>query len=291
MDCTLSRLVPDRGRLVVKLGGAAGIGGSGLLDDLASVAAREPGLVLVHGGSDATTRLQERLGAPARFLESPSGHMGRDTDRAVLAAFAMATALLNRELVEGLGGRGVRAFGLSGLDGGLVRGRRKAATRARVDGRLRVVRDQWTGAPRRVEAGPLEALLAAGCLPVVAPLIAGEGGEMLNADGDRLAASLAGGLGARVLVILTNVPGLLENPEREDSLVERVTLEGLADVEPLARGRMRKKLLGAREALERGVETVVLADARRARPLESALAGRGTVIGAPLGGVPAGGRA
>ena len=112
-------------QLVVKIGGAAGIGGGVLLDDLAAVAEERGELVLVHGGSDATTRLQEELGRPARFLESPTGQTSRRTDRADLEAFAMATALVNRRLVEGLLARGVAAFGCSGLDGGLVRGPRK----------------------------------------------------------------------------------------------------------------------------------------------------------------------
>ncbi len=264
--------------LVVKVGGARGIPHAPLLDDVARHVAEGGAPVLVHGGSEATTELQAALGRPAEFVTSPSGHVSRRTDRAALEAFAMATALTNRRLVEGLQTRGVGAFGLSGLDGAAVRARRKAAVRTVVDGRVRVLRDEWTGRPEEVDVGLLDALRLRGLVPVLAPLAAGEGGEMLNVDGDRLAARVAAALGATTLVLLTNVPGLLADPEREDTLVPHLDEAELDRADGLARGRMRKKLLGAREALAGGVPRVVLADARRERPLTDALAGRGTVI-------------
>ena len=91
------------------------------------------------------------------------------------------------------------------------------------------------------------------------------------------------GLKAETLVILTNVPGLLEDPERPDSLISHVPEAELERAEKFAKGRMRKKILGAREALTGGVQRVILADARVANPVSSALAGNGTVIGAELG--------
>ena len=274
---------------VVKIGGASGIGGERMLDDLARTLSREPETVVVHGGSDATTKLQDELGRPARFLESPSGQSSRQTDRTDLEAFAMATAWVNRRMVEALLTRGVSAFGCSGLDGGLVRGARKAAVRAVENGRVRVVRDQWTGRPDRVDIAPLRALQAAGCVPIVAPIAASESGEMLNVDGDRLAALLAVALGAHELVILTNVPGLLADAQDERSLIPGLSRSELDQRGTCARGRMRKKLLGAREALDGGVQRVILGDARRERPLTDALDGVGTRIAAAatagLGGV------
>ena len=202
------------------------------------------------------------------------------TDREDLEAFAMATAWTNRCLVEALLARGVSAFGCSGLDGGLVRGPRKAAVRAVEGGRVRVVRDQWTGRPERASTAPLRALQAIGCVPIVAPVAASPTGEMLNVDGDRLAALLAVALDAEELVILTNVPGLLADADDEATLIPHLLRSELDERGGCARGRMRKKLLGAREALDGGVGRVILADARRERPLSDALSGVGTVIDA-----------
>ncbi len=270
--------------IVVKVGGARGIGGSELLGDLAETLPRRS--VLVHGGSDRVTRLQELLGRPAKFIESPSGRRSRSTDRVDLEAFAMATALINRELVEGFLQRGRSALGVSGFDGGLAQARRKEAVRSVVNGRVVIVRDQWTGRIERVDGELLEALLATGCTPVVAPLAASQEGEMLNTDADRLAAHLAVSSGARVLVLLTNVAGILEDGGA-GGLIRSVGPEDLDSLESAARGRMKAKVDAARLALDGGVRTVVVADGRVERPLTAALSGAGTVIGEPLtSGVP-----
>ena len=267
---------------VVKIGGAAGIGAGTLLDDLAQHANASDRLVIVHGGSDETNRLQERLGTPPQFLTSPSGQVSRRTDRETLEAFAMATALVNRRYVEGLQAREVHALGLSGFDGRLLRARRKEAVRTVENGKVRIIRDEWTGRIEAVDAKLLEHLLSASLTPVIAPLAAGREGEMLNVDGDRAAAAFGGALNADTLVILTNVPGLLRDPEDHSSLIQHVSKDQLESVETFAQGRMRKKLLGAREALESGVQRVILADARAEAPLSTALSGQGTVIGAAL---------
>jgi len=273
---------PTEEILVVKVGGARGIDLEPLLDDVAALDSAGTRLVLVHGGSDETNRLQERLGTPPRFLTSPGGQTSRRTDRETLEAFAMATALVNRRLVEGLQARDVAALGVSGFDGRLLRARRKDAVRAVEDGKVHVVRDEWTGRLEGVGTELLRHLLDAPVLPVVAPLAAGRDGEMLNVDGDRAAAAFAGALGAESLVILTNVPGILRDPSDRSSLVEHLGREELEAADTWAKGRMRKKVLGAREALEQGVRRVILGDAGRAEPVSSALRGLGTVLGEPV---------
>lgn len=267
--------------IVIKIGGAAGIDPGPLCADLAAEWRRPEGtrrrMVLCHGGSDGATTLGERLDHPPRFVVSPSGHASRYTDRRTLEIFMMATALLNRQLVERLAALGVPAVGLSGIDGGLLRARRKATIRIVEDGRQRVLRDDWTGAVESVNTGLLAPLLEAGYLPVVAPLALGEAGEALNIDADRGAAALAGALGAETLLLLSNVPGVLAAYPDESSLIRRLPA---GEIEALgaAQGRMKKKLLGAAEALRAGVGQVVIGDGRRERPVAAALLGWGTVI-------------
>jgi len=269
-------------RIVVKLGGAEGVDIDPLLEDVASLQGSDQRLILVHGGSNETNQLQERLGTPPRFLTSPSGQTSRRTDRATLEAFAMATALVNRRLVEGLQAREVSCLGVSGFDGRLLQARRKDAVRTVENGKVRIVRDEWTGRIEGVNSELLEHLLAAPITPVIAPLASGRKGEMLNVDGDRAAAAFAAAAHAATLVILTNVPGLLRDPEDASSLVRHVPAADMEQAEGFAQGRMRKKVMGAREALDAGVQRVIFADARREAPLRSALAGEGTVFGAAI---------
>jgi len=145
------------------------------------------------------------------------------------------------------------------------------------------VRDQWTGRPVGSDPTVLRALLQTGTMPVVAPLAAGESGEMLNVDGDRAAACIAVALGARRLTILSNVPGLLREFPDPTSLIEELDVEATEDFPPEQLGRMAKKLMAAREAIAGGVAEVVLGDARRNHPWMDARAGVGTTIRATTG--------
>jgi acetylglutamate/LysW-gamma-L-alpha-aminoadipate kinase len=272
--------------IVVKIGGAAGVDLATICDDIARAWHAGQRIVLVHGGSDATNTLAEQLGHPPRMVVSPSGHTSRYTDRRTLEIFAMATAGINRAIVERLQSLSVPAWGLSGIDGGVLRARRKAAIRVVEDGRVRVLRDDWTGTIESANGELLRMLLGyaggRGYLPVLAPLALGENGEMLNVDGDRAAAVVAGALDADTLLLLSNVPGLLRDYPDESSLLSMLDLSELDQAMSFAQGRMKKKLLAAQEALMQGVGRVVIGDGRRARPVEEALAGAGTMIAAAV---------
>jgi [amino group carrier protein]-L-2-aminoadipate/L-glutamate 6-kinase len=265
--------------IVIKLGGAAGVSVAPVLADVAALAQQGRPVVLVHGASAAADDLAGRVGIPVRHVTSPSGHVSRYTDPDTLDLYVMAAAGVNKALVAELQRMGCNALGLSGVDGRLLIARRKDAVRAIENGRQRIIRDDYTGQIEAANGPLLDLLLHAGYIPVVAPLALGLGGERLNVDGDRAAAMIAGAVGADVLVILSNVPGLLAEYPDESSLIRHVPAEHLHAVEDLAQGRMKKKLLAAKEALERNVPTVVLADSRRAMPVQAALRGEGTVIG------------
>jgi acetylglutamate/LysW-gamma-L-alpha-aminoadipate kinase len=273
--------------LVIKLGGGAGNDPGPLLEELARArpaqarpAQTRPAqtMILVHGGSARVDELSAALGHPPRFLTSPSGYVSRRTDRRTAEIFAMACGDVNRRLVEDLRAGGVHAFGLSGLDGGLLRAKRKTALRA-VDesGRVRVVRDDYTGTVESVDAALLELLLGHGLVPVVSPPALSSDGEIVNVDGDRAAAAIAAALGAETLVLLTGAPGLLRDPQDPASRVDRIERQGLDAARQLARGRMRIKLRAVEEALDGGVARVVIAPSATGNPLAKALAGEGTV--------------
>jgi len=270
--------------VVVKIGGATGVDASSVSQDIASLAAMGQRLVVVHGASGATDRLAEQAGVPVRRLTSPNGHTSRYTNPEMLDLYVAAAAgQMNKGLVARLQHLGCNAFGVSGADGRLLQAQRKGALRTVEQGRQRIVRDDFSGQIIGSNPDILRVLLQADYVPVVAPLALGCEGELLNVDGDRVAAHLASVLGARALVILSNVPGLLSAYPDERSLVRRVPAGQLAQASVMAQGRMKTKILAADEALRGGVRQVILADSRRTNPLQAALAGEGTVIGDDAG--------
>jgi acetylglutamate/LysW-gamma-L-alpha-aminoadipate kinase len=121
-------------------------------------------------------------------------------------------------------------------------------------------------------------LLDAGYLPVIAPVAVSEKGEALNVDADRAAAMVASALKAETLLLLTAVPGLMKNFPDESTLIRQLTRSQLTAASEAAQGRMKKKILGAEEALKGGVGRVIIADGRIQNPISHAFSGNGTVI-------------
>ena len=274
--------------LVIKIGGAEGIDYDAIADDVAALlspadatAQATRRLVLVHGGSALTNQVAAALGHPPQFVRSASGYTSRRTDRRTLEIFKMVyCGQVNKGLVEALQRRGVNAVGLSGLDGRLWQGPRKdAITIIDERGRRRVLRDDYTGRVEQVNVSLLISLLAAGYTPVLTPPAVSYQGEAINVDGDRAAAATAVALGAEALIILSNVPGLLESFPDENTLIRHIPADRLEAFMAVAQDRMKKKVMGAGEALAGGVPRVIFADGRVNQPVQRALAGEGTVIG------------
>ncbi|MBC8448308.1 MAG: [LysW]-aminoadipate kinase [Chloroflexi bacterium] len=265
--------------IVVKIGGVEGLGIESLCADVAPLVRKGEQLVLVHGGSHQTNVISEKLGKPPRFVTSVSGHVSRYTDRETLEIFAMVVAgRVNKLLVERLQSLGVNAVGLSGPDGRLLAGRRKSALKIMENGKRKVLHGEWSGVIEQVNISLLRLLLDHGYTPVIAPLAISHEGEMVNVDGDRAAAAVAAALRAEALILLSNVPGLLKDFPDESSLIRSIRRGDVEDYLPYAQGRMKKKLMGAAEALAGGAGRVILSDGRIEAPVSQALAGRGTVI-------------
>ncbi len=265
--------------IVVKIGGSDGINLDLIVDDIAALAQEGQQMVIIHGGSAETNRVAEALGHPPRFVTSVSGYTSRYTDRKTLEIFEMVyCGKINKGLVERLQRRGINAVGLSGLDGRIFEGPRKAVIKVIENGRRMVLRDDYTGKVERVNTHLLRLLLDNGYLPVLTPPAASYDGEAINVDGDRAAAAVASALGAEQLIILSNVPGLLRDYPDESSLIPHIPRSRVEAAMDFAQDRMKKKVLGAVEALDAGVGRVVFADGRVEQPIRRALAGQGTVI-------------
>ena len=176
--------------VVVKLGGTTLADQQQVLAEVAAVARKRP-IVLVHGGGKRMSEWLERLGIPSRF----EGGL-RVTDPAALeVAAAVLRGVVNSELVAALRDVGCDAVGLSGVDGGLLIGERlpDVGLVAHVTG---------------IRRDLLDSLLVADQVPVVAPLARDEQGVVCNVNADDAAAGIAAGLGARQLVLLTDVDGV-----------------------------------------------------------------------------------
>jgi len=208
--------------------------------------------VVVHGGALEINRTLERLGEKSEFVDGL-----RITDAAALPVIEMVlTGKVNQELVALINARGAAAVGLSGKDGRLLEARQKVHESGRDLGSV--------GEVTAVNAAFLEMLLDKDYIPVISPIGLSAEGKGLSINADDVAAHVAAALGAKKLIYLTDVPGLLESsPDGE--LVRQVTAVDLR--RRLAAGSitggMKIKAHSILEALQGGVERVHVLDGRQ----------------------------
>jgi acetylglutamate kinase len=236
--------------VVVKYGGAvmekAGLAASFAQDVtlLRSVGIKP---VIVHGGGPAVTQLSARLGIETTFVD---GLRVTDADTLDVATMVLA-GKLNTDVVSSLVAGGVKAVGLSGVDGQLLLARKADGPDL-----------GFVGEVVHVDAAVIATLLDASFVPVVASIAMDATGQAYNVNADVVAAELAVALGAHKLVYLNDVPGLI-GPSGDllselsvDNAEELLATRGVVD------GGMIPKLESAVRALHAGIERVHLVDGR-----------------------------
>lgn len=258
------------GITVIKVGGAELQEGPVLEELLAELVRRatEARLVVVHGGGTEIADLQRRLGLQPSFVEGL-----RVTDGESLRVAQMVlSGLVNKRLAARLVARGVRALGISGVDGGLLRAQRLCHPKGDLG---------FVGEVMCVEVSCLLDLLEDGFVPVVSPISLGEGGCAYNVNADHAALALAGALRAQELIFLTDVPGVLAGvpvgaPDGErdgDVLPELTAAEAERLIEAgVVTGGMIPKVRSALEAVASGVAGA------RITNLAGLAAGGGTLV-------------
>jgi acetylglutamate/LysW-gamma-L-alpha-aminoadipate kinase len=235
-------------------------------------------VIFVHGGGVEVTEIAQKLGKEQRFITSPDGFRSRYTDRDTVDIYTMVMAgKLNKQIVTALESKGVKAIGLCGLDGQLIRAeRKKRLVVINERGRRMAIDGGYTGRIEEINTDLLRLLMEAGYLLVVSPVAISEECEPLNVDGDRTAANIAGALKADVLVLLTDVEGLMI----EGKIVQRLRSTEAKEMLPKIGPGMITKIHAAIEALEQGVREVIISSGTGSTPLSSALSHSvGTAIG------------
>ncbi|HEV2640176.1 MAG TPA: hypothetical protein VGX23_33890 [Actinocrinis sp.] len=236
-------------------------------DDLAKHGQERP-LILVHGWSKALKNLSPRYSEPSAVLRDRYGNQSRWTTPEVIEDIKTVSAEMAREVFSRLAPRGITAQRVLGSEGLVYAGE---AERWWWRNKQLVELENLVGPITDVDPTPLKALRP-GHAHLVTPLARNKAGREVNTDADRAAAAIAGAVGATDLILVTDVAHLLVdgNPVREISAEAAAAFRDKG-----ATGGMRKKLRAAGEALEAGVERVVIGSA----PVTDLLAAHtGTVI-------------
>jgi acetylglutamate kinase len=247
--------------VVVKYGGHA-MGEGALAEQFGADIAilKQVGInpVVVHGGGPQINAMLKRLAIQSTFVNGL-----RVTDAAMVEVVEMVLAGTVNKYVAGLISRaGALAVGICGKDGGLIRARKLARTQRDPDSRIEKVLDLgFVGEPERVDVRVIHALTGAGLIPVIAPVGAGEDGQTYNINADTAAGAIAGALSATRLLMLTDVPGVLD--EEQKLIPEMTVAEVQRGIERgMITGGMIPKVENCVDAVQRGAKGAVILDGR-----------------------------
>ena len=241
--------------------------GGGVVEDAASLAslleqfARLDGRkVLVHGGGRLATSMAASLGIESKMVGGR-----RITDEQMLRVVTMVYGgLVNKNIVAGLQAKGVKAIGLTGADGDIIRSHRRPLKRVKMDdGTEQMVDFGFVGDVDKVDAQLLASLIEGGQVPVVAPLTHDGEGHILNTNADTIASSVAQALAEHYDVTLTfcfEKAGVLRDADDDSSVIPLITEEQAAELirEGIISGGMIPKIENAFQAIHRGVGQVVI---------------------------------
>ena len=270
---TLAEALPyiqtyDRSTVVIKYGGHA-MGEEDVAKQFAAdaVLLKMLGLhpVIVHGGGPQISAMLERAGVKSTFIDGL-----RVTDAATMEVAEMVlSGAINKEIANWitLAGReaDVRGVGLSGKDARLITVEKVSRTKKDPDSRIeREVDLGFVGEPKRIDPKLIEALIYADedYIPVIAPIGVAQDGQTYNINADTVAGALAGALNAKRMLLLTDVPGVLD---AKGELIRQMTVAEArqAITDEVATGGMIPKLETCIAAVEAGVGAVVILDGRR----------------------------
>jgi acetylglutamate/LysW-gamma-L-alpha-aminoadipate kinase len=256
--------------IVIKIGGSVvdGLHPSALAD-IKAIAENDK-LVFVHGGGKEVTAIATKLGKEQKFIVSPGGVRSRYTDKETADIYTMVmSGKINKAITGMLLRQGIRAVGIAGIDGGVLKAeRKKKLLIINEKGRKMMIDGGYTGKINAVDPALIHNLVDNGYVPVVSPIALSEEYDFLNVDGDRAAAYVAGGVKADKVIFITNVNGLMLN----EKLVTGMTLEQAKAALPKIGFGMEKKVLACTEAIEMGVKEAIIASGQVEKPISSAIA-------------------
>jgi acetylglutamate kinase len=251
----------DQEIVVIKYGGHA-MGDKAAAEDFAEdiVLLEQSGLkpIVVHGGGPQIGQMLDKLGIQSEFAAGL-----RITDKPTVEIVEMVLAgSINKQIVGWIGTEGGKAVGLCGKDGGMVIARKARRTVIDPDSNIeRHIDLGFVGEPDVVNRSVLDAVLKAELIPVLAPVAAGLDGETYNVNADTFAGAIAGAMKAKRLLLLTDVPGVLDKNKK---LLPDLTVEQCRGLiaDGTITGGMIPKVETCIYALEQGVEAVVILDGK-----------------------------
>lgn len=247
--------------MVIKMGGHA-IVDPGIMEKIVQdiVLLKFVGIhpVIVHGGGPEITDKMERMGKKPEFV---AGLRVTDDETLEIARMVLV-GNVNSKIVSLISKHGGKGIGLSGSDGRLIVARKLAPQRVTVEGVEKEIDLGWVGETEVINPEIVMILAGKGYIPVISPIATDEKGNDLNVNADTVAGDIAAALGARKLIALTDVPGVLRDPKDPSTRISRIAFEDIETLiaDNIISGGMIPKVKSSAAAIEGGVGEVHIID-------------------------------
>jgi acetylglutamate kinase len=214
--------------------------------------------VIVHGGGPKISAMMKKMGKKPEFINGQ-----RVTDQETMDIVEMVLGgLINKEIVSLINRHGGKAVGMSGKDGGLIRAQKKLTKRSVPEtGAEEIIDLGLVGEVTSVDPSVIDGLDKNGFIPVVAPIGVGPKGETLNINADFVASAIASSLKSEKLVLLTDVPGLLDKNGKTISTLKKRQIDKLVKDGTIS-GGMLPKVTACLNAVAGGVNKTHIVDGR-----------------------------
>jgi len=210
--------------------------------------------IIVHGGGPEINEKMEKMGKQPKFV---GGLRITDDDTLEIATMVLV-GNINTKMVSLINKHGGKGVGLNGVDSNLIMANKKKIQKVIVDGNEEDIDIGWVGETEIINPQLLKMMIENNYIPVVSPVAVDKKGHMLNINADTVAGDMAAALGAKKLIMMTDISGVLRDINDKESRISKIKLseiDGLIEDEVIT-GGMIPKIRGAEVAVKSGVEGV-----------------------------------
>ena len=221
--------------------------------------------VIVHGGGPEITEKMERMGKKPEFV---AGLRVTDDETLEIARMVLV-GNVNSKIVSLISKHGGKGIGISGSDGRLIVAKKLAPQRVTVGGVEKEIDLGWVGETEVINPEIVLILAGKGYIPVISPIATDEKGNDLNVNADTVAGDIASAIGAKKLIALTDVPGILRDPGDPETRISKIVFDDIETLiaDEIISGGMIPKVKSSASALKGGVRNVHIIDGSRPHSL------------------------
>lgn len=210
--------------------------------------------IIIHGGGPEINEKMEKMGKQPKFI----GGLRVTDDDTLEIAMMVLVGNINTKMVSLINKHGAKGVGINGVDSNLIVAAKKKNQRVIVDGNEEDVDIGWVGETEIINPGLLRIMIENNYIPVISPIAVDKKGQMLNINADTVAGDIAAAMGAKKLIMMTDISGILRDVKDKESRISKIKIHEIDGLikEEIISGGMIPKIKGAEVAVKSGVESV-----------------------------------